>query len=410
MKPIRYMGDGPGEGIGNVQWFLAADIPPAATHVPCKGQGLDAKDHPALVAAGILRPGGFIYLTAANVNDFYTSSFASKPAAPRFMCVGQDTLVSCYDQSGTGNTPWSSLTEGKQNLLNGGLGGVGSGAAVTGVSFANDLFFVGTDAGTTVYSVTLAQWLISKGISWNGTATHYTSLSMIKVVYGNGVYLGRTSGGIYTSTGPTFNSADWTARTIGSSSGAFVDIFWDGTQFVAVFAASVHTSPDGATWTAKTLTGLSGFGNITSACYDGMGGYMICSGAKIASSTDLAAWTQLTAPASLPTVTQLTVTGCRGGVLLSCSSTTSTAGAKLLITSDLGVTWTDMFTDVLNGSFFYNTGIQDIATDGGYLCCAGGRGTDSSALYTWYRLGMTVPRLHPLNVEGTLYYPYYKVA
>lgn len=119
--------------------------------------------------------------------------------------------------------------------------------------------------------------------------------SMLGVAYGAGVFCAIGASAAMSSN----DGKVWTDRisNIPAINQLIEDIIWDGTQFVAIGAGVVWTSPNGTfTWTALSLTGdYTGVGDEgLDIAYDGDGVYIICGKiagvGKIWRSTDLLQW------------------------------------------------------------------------------------------------------------------------
>ncbi len=117
------------------------------------------------------------------------------------------------------------------------------------------------------------------------------------VAFGNGVFVAMPSTGEASSTAYTSpDGITWTARTLPASSYWF-DVTYGGGLFVAIGQSSISiaTSPDGVTWTSRTAPG--GIGNPISVSY-GNGRFVVgpISSAVGMTSTDGITWTATTFP------------------------------------------------------------------------------------------------------------------
>jgi len=143
-----------------------------------------------------------------------------------------------------------------------------------------------TFADADVEQASTAQgWSDDPGPDWEATGTMTGGLPTCCYYGGPGLWLiGGTNGRLSTSP----DGRTWTARTITGIAGHTVNaIFWSSQfgEFV-LGADDVYTSPDGAVWTKRTsLSGVT-----VNAFFEELYNYCVCSDGNILQSTDGATW------------------------------------------------------------------------------------------------------------------------
>ena len=149
------------------------------------------------------------------------------------------------------------------------------------------------------------------------------------VCYGNGLFVAVVAGTAVSATSP--DGITWTARTMPSSA-TWQSVCYGNGLFVAVAdgpSTASASSPDGITWTARTL---SSSGKWQSVCY-GNGLFVtldVGPGTVASTSPDGVNWTARTLPAS----TSWNKVCYGNGIFVATGSTTNAA------TSPDGITWT----------------------------------------------------------------------
>jgi hypothetical protein len=175
----------------------------------------------------------------------------------------------------------------------------------------------------------------------------------------SGTYYGVTSRGtLYCAVGNNVcatspDGLTWTPRTI--PAGMYRAVVWTGSQFVAVGAGVCATSPDGTTWTARTFPATSGFG----LAWNGSTLVAVGNGGFCATSPDGVTWTLraslgTTHYAVVWTGSLFVAVGGAGGVAAACS------------TSPDGVTWTARTVPSSSGKSLYS-----VAWSGSALAAVG---------------------------------------
>lgn len=205
----------------------------------------------------------------------------------------------------------------------------GAANTITGVWYANGIFFATAQLTTASYA---SLYKSSDGISWSPINLVYPSTNAssrtTSVAYGAGVYVITCQGTLpfcFYSTdlitftpGPILNSG--TTQTA-------VKVIYAGGQFVMAFPAAIRTSPDGITWTSRTIPSSS-FTDVIYAngLYVAYGAW--AGGTPIATSPDGVTWTARTAGTSA--ILQI-IYG--GGLFVA-------VGTGGVYTSTDGLTWT----------------------------------------------------------------------
>ncbi len=420
MRDLGYMGDSASGGAGAVEWFLAADIPTAATHVPCKGQPLNVPDYPGLEAAGVIKntassfDGSFI--NNSFLDPWHANTVTKANHAPSRMAVGNGVIViPTLNVANDLYVGFTSMHDGGVLGSNGGsqmFATAGNHPYNYGVSFTNNMFIVVGYYGITTYEVSTAQWLFSRSKLANNTSTYYVcTFNPDRIVYGNGVYVGWSidTTALKTSTG-NFATAGWTSQTISGRSGTFQDIYFDGTKFIIVFGGSIHTSTDGVTWTLVTMSGLSG--TRTELGFDGFGNYIIMAGGNPYKSSDFANWSSLTAPSLLGSSVSRVYPG--KGCILAINTTPTPYGYSvpftIAATPDGGTTWSGIADMNEIDYASYNEGIGHIWTDGATIVSSTVMNINAPRHFMWFSMGNKVPILRPRRKGTDLYYPYMKTS
>ena len=165
--------------------------------------------------------------------------------------------------------------------------------------------------------------------------------------------VGDGSGSIRTSP----DGVTWTTRTVTAPTNVhFYDVTWDGTRFVAVgmdynftisnWVGLICTSPDGITWTRqyRSTTPNSRLASVASS-----GGILIAGGdsATLLRSTNGASWTAVSAP-GVTTIQSYQGAAYGGGNFVLTAQNNNASGTpypynggNLVFTSTDGLTWTD---------------------------------------------------------------------
>jgi hypothetical protein len=138
---------------------------------------------------------------------------------------------------------------------------------------------------------------------------------------------GGSTGGLIVAVGDSVAATSpdgitWTARTI--PAGTYQSVAWNGTVFVAVGNSVVATSPDGVTWTARTIPA----GTYTGVAWNGTS-FAAVGNNVAATSPDGVTWTARTIPA-----------GTYYGIAWSGSAFAAVGSGPTAATSPDGVTWT----------------------------------------------------------------------
>jgi hypothetical protein len=173
------------------------------------------------------------------------------------------------------------------------------------------------------------------------------------VAYGNGVFVAVSSGSDIAATSP--DGITWTQRTMPLSSN-WLSITYANALFVAVSSTSgtiAATSPDGITWTQRTLPSSSNWRSIT---YGNALFVVVSNGTAAATSSDGITWTQRTLPAS---ANWLSITY-GNGLFITVTDGSVNAFAGTILTSLDGITWTQRtlpFTGVSPSSITYGDGL-----------------------------------------------------
>lgn len=170
------------------------------------------------------------------------------------------------------------------------------------------------------------------GLSWSPQTVVEASLTLESVARGAGLFVAvGQNGAVYSSP----DGVTWTARTIGiSAADSFYDISWNGSLFVAVgysdvdpYSANYATSQDGITWTPQLLPWDQGAQSIV-----WNGSLFVAVGHQaILTSFDGLTWTVRSN--GMDWLTQVAWTGTQ-------FVATGDVGSATVLTSDDGVTWT----------------------------------------------------------------------
>jgi len=183
-----------------------------------------------------------------------------------------------------------------------------------------------TQTNVSAYSVDGNAWI---------QATLSLSSTWHDVAFGNGVFVAVGFNGV-NSTGSVSTSPDgvtWTSRTIADNN--WRSVIFAGGQFVAVGENAVATSPDGITWTSRTIPSAYWL-SVT----HGNGLYVAVSSGSIATSPDGITWTSRTFPAGATTIGSVAF---GGGLFVGIGS----LNTQMIVSKD-GVTWYGKFS---NASF-----------------------------------------------------------
>lgn len=131
------------------------------------------------------------------------------------------------------------------------------------------------------------------GTSWT-VRTSGTTQPLNGVAHGDGTFLiVGNSGSALTSTDGT----TWTPRTTGSNS-TWVGVAYGSSLFVAIQNSAIRTTPDGVTWTARTVTGTLS-GNLSRISFANGVFVIVSSTGEIVTSSDGITWTEVfTSPVS----------------------------------------------------------------------------------------------------------------
>lgn len=144
----------------------------------------------------------------------------------------------------------------------------------------------------------------SDGDTWVEQTHGYTGSYFLGVATNDSIWVAVGGDGSTGTPGAIYTSADgvtWVDRTPATNMIYFFKVHWDGTNFIAGSgnaAAGAWTSPDGITWTARTLPGIAS----TSLAYrfaDNGSGRVVCgaNNGKLWYSDDSgASWTAATSP------------------------------------------------------------------------------------------------------------------
>jgi hypothetical protein len=240
-----------------------------------------------------------------------------------------------------GNTEERFLTKDLALWSGKGFGALGVGGGIhTGTRFV----FTSSEVAGVVF-------LSEDGITWRRKNTAVITQPQAEVAFANlGGGISRlvsvgNAGTIFTSDD---NGETWVARTSGTTNNLNGALFAFN-LFVAGQASgapqAVRTSPDGITWTARTLPGSIGvndnaFNGTNLVVSVGNGGY-------IATTPDLVTWTQRTSG----------VTGRLRGVYFAAGQWVVVGDAGTILTSPDGITWTSRTsgtTQQLNEVNFFN--------------------------------------------------------
>jgi hypothetical protein len=157
-------------------------------------------------------------------------------------------------------------------------------------------------------------------------------VAIAAITYGNGVFVALpTASGASCYTSP--DGITWTVRTLPSTN-TWAAIAWNGTNFCALGSTSgtvAATSPDGTTWTARTMPATTTWSSIAwnGTNFAALGN--TAASTVAASSPDGITWTSRT----LPTSAQWSQVIAGGSLFLATSSNTAFATS-----SDNGLTWT----------------------------------------------------------------------
>jgi len=198
-------------------------------------------------------------------------------------------------------------------------------------------FYAGTRVRSDVGSIASAPWF---SITWNGS-----------------VFCAVSNGSNAASTSP--DGITWTARTLPSSQ-EWLSVAWNGSVFCAVSFNSSNvaaTSPDGITWTARTLPSSSDWRAVT---WNGSVFCAVAFGTTAATSPDGITWTVRTLPSS----DSWQAIAWNGSVFCAVAG-----GSTAAATSPDGITWTartlpstqDWYSITWNGSVFCAIGAYSTA-------------------------------------------------
>jgi hypothetical protein len=171
--------------------------------------------------------------------------------------------------------------------------------------------------------------LVAGGMSFVETYATPANATWTSVAFGNGVYVALASGSATAATSP--DGVTWTARTLPASL-SWSAVTYGGSQFVAVASGSnvAATSPDGITWTSRTLPSTTTWSGVAW----GGGTYVAIAAntAVSAASSDGITWT---AP-GMPVSANWTSVAYGGGFFAAVTSGSSSVAAS----SPDGINWT----------------------------------------------------------------------
>jgi hypothetical protein len=182
-------------------------------------------------------------------------------------------------------------------------GAFGNFAAVGGVG--SSVAAYSSSSGQAWGSATTPPSNIMRAVAWNGTSFAAVGNGYAATSPSGGVWTDRSitgdhygiawNGTVYAAVG--YSSAastspdgiTWTARTI--PTGNYLDIAWNGSVFAAVGSSVAATSPDGATWTSQTIP----TGDYQAVAWNGSV-FAAVGSSVAATSPDGATWTSQTIP------------------------------------------------------------------------------------------------------------------
>ena len=289
---------------------------------------------------------GTVSVTSDGVN-WETTAIGTSPSATValqsvFYLNGQFVIVGASGNifSSTDGYNWINRTNTTATTTN---------AFVT-AAYGNGVYVFGSSTSTTPFvTADLAEFT-------PGGAT----FAAVKIIYANSLFVAATSSGILTS-------PDGVAWNLRHGSGSVIyDIVYSGTQFVALVGTGTAYSTDGITWTA----GGSTLNAMNRLAY-GNGLFVAISGSipsSIYTSPDGATWTARTVPG-----------GYRGaastGIAWDGTSFVVAGALGYYATSTDGITWTGAYFE--NPCTFYDVRVCNgktvaTSTDGGIVVLAGG--------------------------------------
>lgn len=170
--------------------------------------------------------------------------------------------------------------------------------------------------------------LVAGGLTYVESFQTPAITSWQAIAYGNGVFVAVVSNSATAATSP--DGITWTQRTLPASA-SWSAITYGGGLFVAVAAnaAIAVTSPDGITWTQRALPSSAGWNTVAW----GGGMFVVVGGtASAASSPDGITWTTQT----IPTAVAWSSVTYGGGLFVAVS----TAGSAVAASSPDGIIWT----------------------------------------------------------------------
>lgn len=157
----------------------------------------------------------------------------------QFVCVGAAGTI----LTSTNGTTWTPQTSGTT-------------LSIQSISFANGTLFAGpaTTTGTNVQILTS-----TNGSSWSTISTACPSLGagsgIVAVVWNGSSYFatgyGAGFGFIDSNTFSSTNGTTWTHSVYPDLGFGLGDLYWSGTEYVAVGSDGHSTSPTGVTWTIR---------------------------------------------------------------------------------------------------------------------------------------------------------------
>ena len=193
--------------------------------------------------------------------------------------------------------------------------------------------------------------LVAGGLTFVETYGTPTSMAWNAITFGGGQYVALVPGTTTAATSP--DGITWTQRTLPAVS-SWSGVAYGGGMYVAVASGAniAATSPDGITWTQRALPA---FGTWSAVTYGGGQFVALCSSTAIAAtSPDGITWTQRTLPVSQ--TWSCVVYGGTQFVAL-CSNTTANGA----VTSPDGITWTARTTTTANATSVCWSGTQFVA-------------------------------------------------
>jgi hypothetical protein len=215
-----------------------------------------------------------------------------------------------------------------------------AGTATTLPSIASDnagTFVAGADDGTVRYSTDGINWSIgTTSMATSIISVFWDSVNSLFVVSGTGRESSTSADGITWNYNATAYPASFAGKTV--KGGAT-----NGTN-LSVVTCQIHdkcaTSPDGTTWTERTMPSSDSWGSVVYSVGDSK---WFCEdesnvAASMAISTDGTTWTRLN-PTTFPSGTGIIHLTSTGNVLVAAASSAGLGKRFAMWSDDAGVTW-----------------------------------------------------------------------